>query len=256
MKVKSIFRKINQRNLFTCLLFIIFICLFNWIFSGQSKNAVLSMINSLPMFVDLCFIGLLSRNYDNFKISIQSGMSRKNFWKSKLFLIIFSALICNIISFIITIIMYSINSNYLNSFYIDNYFHFFNSYIINFIFMFITGFCMMLFLLLLFNTWGSLMSLFNHIVKIIIYLILFSLMISFFIGITHEGFYEYFVNLMDNMHVESIFKFLSGFNTIDIDKRHLLSNANPINAISTLFVSSLILGCINYQVTKFQQVNR
>ncbi|TPR39362.1 hypothetical protein [Apilactobacillus micheneri] len=100
------------------------------------------------------------------------------------------------------------------------------------------------------------MSLFNHIVKIIIYLILFSLMISFFIGITHEGFYEYFVNLMDNMHVEAIFKFLSGFNTIDIDRRHLLSNANPINAISTLVVSSLILGCINYQVTKFQQVNR
>ncbi|GAA6237579.1 hypothetical protein [Apilactobacillus micheneri] len=256
MKVKSMFRKMNQQNLFFCLAFIALICIFNLIFSRFSKNSLLNLINVLPGFLDFCLIGLLSRNYASFKLSIQNGISRKRFWHSKTVLIISSAFFANLFGFIITMMFYLFDKSKLNSFYIDNYFHFFNSYIINFIFMFITGFCMMLFLLLLFNTWGSLMSLFNHIVKIIIYLILFSLMISFFIGITHEGFYEYFVNLMDNMHVESIFKFLSGFNTIDIDKRHLLSNANPINAISTLFVSSLILGCINYQVTKFQQVNR
>ncbi|TPR13485.1 hypothetical protein [Apilactobacillus timberlakei] len=188
MKSKLLFKKINQQNLFICLLIIAFICFSNIIFGGGSKDIFLKILNSLSGCVGLCFIVLLSRNYGNFKLSIQNGMSRKQFFKSNMF--------------------------------------------------------------------GSLMSLFNRMVKLYIYLLLISLTVSFFIGIAHEGFYEYFVRIMDNLHVVSIFKFISGFNTIDIDQRHSLANANPINAILTLLISSSILSCISYKITKLQQVNR
>ncbi|TPR17806.1 hypothetical protein [Apilactobacillus timberlakei] len=256
MKSKLLFKKINQQNLFICLLIIAFICFSNIIFGGFSKDIFLKILNSLSGCVGLCFIVLLSRNYGNFKLSIQNGMSRKQFFKSKMFIIIFSAFLSSLFSFIITIIIYILDKSYLSSFYISNYFQFFNSYILNLIFMFIADFCMMLFLIVFFNMFGSLMSLFNRMVKLYIYLLLISLTVSFFIGIAHEGFYEYFVRIMDNLHVVSIFKFISGFNTIDIDQRHSLANANPINAILTLLISSSILSCISYKITKLQQVNR
>ncbi|TPR18507.1 hypothetical protein DY138_05350 [Apilactobacillus timberlakei] len=256
MKSKSLFKKINQQNLFICLLVIAFICFSNIIFGGFSKDTFLKMLNSLSSCLGFCFIVLLSRNYGNFKLSIQNGMSRKQFFKSKMFIIIFSAFLSSLFSYIITIIIYILDKSYLSSFYISNYFQFFNSYILDLIFMFIADFCMMLFLIVFFNTFGSLMSLFNRMVKFFIYLLLIGLTVSFFIGIAHEGFYEYFVRIMDNFHVVSVFKFISGFNTIDIDQRHSLANANPINAILTLLISSSILSFISYKITKLQQVNR
>ncbi|WP_105957149.1 hypothetical protein [Apilactobacillus quenuiae] len=256
MKSRSLFKKINQQNLFICLLVIVFICFSNVIFGGPSKDTFFIILNSLSACVGLCFIVLLSRNYGNFKLAIQSGISRNQFWKVKMIVIIFSAFLSSIFSFIITMIIYTFDKSYLSSFYISSYFQFFNVYILNLIFMFIAYFCMMLFLIVLLNTWGSLMSLFNRMVKFIIYLLLIGLMISFFIGIAHEGFYEYFVRIMDDLHVVPIFKFISGFKTIDIDQRHALANANPINAILTLLASSFVLSCINYKITKLQQLNR
>ncbi|TPR24323.1 hypothetical protein DY120_06640 [Apilactobacillus micheneri] len=251
MKEKALFNSISKRNYFWATLIVLFFLLLDIIFSGSLSDGFLNNIKSFPTILNFCLLILLSRNYDTFKIAIQSGINRKKIWKMKIWLILSSAIIVNIFNFIIQMIRFNINDISSSDWFFNNYYNFFSNNILNIIFMFITEFTLAMFLMMLVNTWGSFMSLFNRMWKTIIYVSIIGLFIAFGISLDQTVIYNIFDYLIFS-HSNSINNFFHLILGISNDG----SNNNPIILIITLIVFTIILSFVNYSLTKLQQVNR
>lgn len=251
MKEKALFNSISKRNYFWATLIVLFFLLLDIIFSGSLSDGFLNNIKSFPTILNFCLLILLSRNYDTFKIAIQSGINRKKIWKMKMWLILSSAIILNIFNFIIQMIRFNINDISSSDWFFNNYYNFFSNNILNIIFMFITEFTLAMFLMMLVNTWGSFMSLFNRMWKTIIYVSIIGLFIAFGISLDQTVIYNIFDYLIFS-HSNSINNFFHLILGISNDG----SNNNPIILIITLIVFTIIFSFVNYSLTKLQQVNR
>lgn len=253
MKVKNLFLKLSKHNLIMSSLIVLFIAVLDFIFSGNmSQSNIWSNVNSFPIIFSICLFILSSINYSNFNLSVQVGISRNNLWKIKLYVLLFNAFISSLFTFTITIIVYKFKHNMLNSFYINTYFDFFDNNLLNILFMFITTFITLIFILMVFNTWGSFISLFNRLWKFVIYIGIFGSFIAFIISMNQRIIFDFVYKYLFDTYSGTwqCLRYVTGMNAQNT------SANNPIHPIITLIILSIILSIMNYGLTKLQQVNR
>ncbi|UQS85159.1 hypothetical protein MOO46_00720 [Apilactobacillus apisilvae] len=251
MKEKALFKAISKRNYFWATLIVLFVLLLDIVFSRSLSDGFLNNINSFPTIFTLCLLILLSKNYDNFKIAIQNGINRKKFWKMKMWLVLSSSFTLSVFSFVVQIFRFNINDISSSDWFFYNYSNFFSNNILDTIFMFISELFLAFFIMMLVNTWGSFMSLFNRLWKTIIYVSIIGSFIAFGISLNQTIIYNVFDYLVfsHSNGINNFFHLILGISNNG-------SNNNPINLIITLLVCTIILSAINYGVTKLQQVNR
>lgn len=246
MKELILYKNLIKRYL---LYLLIFSCIFGLINLIFNHSLLFPLLHSISYYLYGYTIVLVSLNYYLFRLSISSGISRNRLYKLKLYVLSTITVIINMLMFSINLFSYILNNKQTNSIYMNLYFGFFNNIIINFISMFIIGFITIFFILILFNTFGTLLSLFNSLGKFITFVVIYAMthiaLISFSI--------YYFVFGFKDINLQTIFNLITGLNASTAGDGN---TGNPINIAITLILFILILSITNYKLTKMNQIRK
>lgn len=246
MKELALYKNLIKRYLFYLL---IFSCVFGLTNLILNRSPLFPLLHSISYYLYGYTIVLVSLNYYLFRLSISSGISRNRLYKLKLYLLSTITVIINIFMFSINLFSYILNNKQTDSIYMNLYFGFFNNIIINFISMFVVGFISIFFIMILFNTFGTLLSLLNSLGKFITFVIVYAMT---HIGLISFSIY-YFVFGFKNINLQPTFNLITGLNTSTAGDGN---TGNPINIVITLILLILILSIINYKLTKMNQIRK
>lgn len=244
MKELVLYKNLIKRYLFYLLIFSSILFITDLFFNNMP---IIEMISSISNYIFFYTALIFSFNYYLFKIFISNGISRQKLYKIKIYLLLSFSIIINMIGFIINLFKFNILDKTHYGLYYQLYFHFFNSYTINIISMFIVGLISIMLVILLINTLGTLLSIFNVIGKIITFICTYFVLtiILSFIGIYSEL-------LGGSNNVQYIFALITGLNSATRNGY----NGNPINISITFIICIIVLLIINYKLTKITQVRK
>ena len=220
-----------------------------FLFNMLSTNDVLTLYLFPYILSVFAFIGVCV-NYSRFLFAMQIGVTRTNFWKAKIWFLAKMALLVNIINILVSFIAIKLNAATSIYMYMQTYFGFFHNTFIDVVFMFITDYFVLLFLMMIVNTFGTFVSLFNRVGKSIFYVIFIFVYISWQISLTKESFVNAIKEIFNNLHISSLLYFLLGIT----EKGDLIGN--PIHLIITMIIFTIIVAGLNYLFTKLEQVKR
>lgn len=219
----------------------------------MSAHNILALYKFPYIISIFAFIGVCA-NYNRFLFAMQIGVTRTNFFKAKILFVVKMALLVNVINILLTymaievvIKLHASTSIYI---YIETYFGFFHNMFIDVVFMFITDYLVLLFLMMIVNTFGTFVSLFNQVGKSIFYVIFIFVYISWQILLTKKSFFHAVKEIFSNLHISSLLNLLLGI-TEKGDKI-----GNPIHLIITMIIFTMIVASLNYLFTKLEQVKR
>ncbi|GAA6112405.1 MAG: hypothetical protein M3005_03780 [Apilactobacillus sp.] len=206
---------------------------------------------SIPYIFDFFALLCVSMNHNRFKLAIQHGIDRKDFWKAKLMFMAKASLVVNLINLVFVLIIMKMNGMYSLA-YTSTYFGFFHNYFIDVIFMFITDYIALLLLMVCVNCFGTFASLFNRYGKICFYLILAAM--YFFVGsiLAKYSVVTSFTHFLGKIHTEVFLNLIFGL--YEDQKLHPFSN--PINIIISMLIMMVIAAALNLLFTKLVQVKR
>ncbi|KOY79450.1 hypothetical protein [Apilactobacillus kunkeei] len=188
----------------------------------------------------------ISFNYRRFKLAMQSGVSRKTFWKSKMLFIAKSTLIVNVVNVVIGFINMKLgpSETYL---YYQAYGKAFSNVFAQSISMFITDYVVLLFIFVAMNTFGTMTSLMNKIGKSIFYSIGVVCYMFFTNLLTQYSSQRLISRFYAHINGDAIFNFI-----FSIDAKV----PRPYPLIGFMIILAIIAALFNLLFTKLEQVKR
>ncbi|TPR39363.1 hypothetical protein [Apilactobacillus micheneri] len=269
MKEQEIFKNVLKKYL--SISFGIIFLLFLWEIFITETTRQLNLFNllheifiSTPFGITFNIILLLifSFSYKNFKLSIQNSISRRKYFIIKCKLILLFSIISVCFNLLESFIDKFIFHIYADNFYSHQYDSYFRIDIFNQTSNFLITLFVMIFFILLLNTWGSFLSLFSAFWKFIFHIFFISMFLSCCLLLSDQVYYNIFSRFMVSINSSFILDFLFGF--IDGINNKPASQINykdiiiynPTCIILFLIIISSILFLINYKLTKLKQVNR
>ena len=199
-----------------------------------------------PYIITIVTMIGISFNYRRFKLAMQSGVSRKTFWKAKMFFIAKATLIVNVVNVIISFINMKIgpSETYL---YYQAYGKAFSNVFVQSISMFITDYVVLLFIFVAMNTFGTMTSLMNKIGKSIFYSI--GVVCYMFVTnlLTQYSSQRLISRFYAHINGDAIFNFI-----FSIDAKV----PRPYALIGFIIILTIIAALFNLLFTKLEQVKR
>ncbi len=188
----------------------------------------------------------ISFNYRRFKLAMQNGVSRKDFWKAKMLFIVKAAFIVNVVNIFIGYINIMMGSTETYAYY-QFFGKAFSNVFLQFTSMFITDYVTLFFLFIAMNTFGTMASLMNKIGKSIFYSI--GIVCYMFLSnlLTQYSSQRAITKLYKSINGESMSIFI--FNVRS-------SHPKPFILIGLLIILSIIAAGFNLLFTKLEQVKR
>ncbi|WP_105957150.1 hypothetical protein [Apilactobacillus quenuiae] len=270
MKEQILFKHITKKYLFISSLVVLLLFLWDLFITGITRTDMdlFSLLHevfiSIPLWTvfNLIIILLFVFNYKNFKLAIQNSISRKNFFKLKIKLILFFSVISDLFNLLENLIDKFIFHISMDELYSKQYDNYFNINFYNTISIFLMTFFVIFFFILVFNTWGSFLSLFSNLWKFIIHIFMISMFISFCFLLSNPSYYDIFAKIMisinANFVLDLVSGFIAGFNNQPLIQNNYSGVAmyNPNFTLVCLIIMFSIFLIANYKITKLQQLNR